>query len=1631
MDQQGPSKYKNIFSSSNAKPLYSNLKVDATAPTKLKCNARLFAVPYANGVGVYHVPKGTNQETIRIETAAPICLVHNKQISDYEFSPLEPTILATTTRADGLIRIWKIPEHLAIPSHAPPRKSVTDSSGKGDDVKEIDAASIYLAGHEKKINAIKFHPTVGNILSSASVDSTVRLWEVEAMQDRITLTCPKDENVQSLSFDYCGDKLACASTDASLHIYDIRANNLPAQTANTEYSAAKAIRTCWLTPDPLVLTTGFRKEGIRDMSVWDLRNLSKAAQSLIVQGTGVTILQPTWDQSLPLVYLTSKGEGVRVYELLNGVLNTIGTMKVERQATAMDLLPKSLCSSTKCEISRFLHLGVDNAVDMTSIFVPRVNGETAFQKDLYPPLTLVDPEATADRYFNKKESVEPLMVDFVDMGAPPPESEEESASSLQVPALPVLFGNRNRSKSLPRSTSMTRRMSSLSRDVSIRSLDAEANGGIVGSSSTDNVAALNSNQYHDGGVDLERRGWFGSYWEPHYLSLKKSKLYVSTHQDAESPLFYITLGTVKRIEPFAVGRAVPEDPNANQLGFLIETPEITYRFKAATYADRQNWVTTLQNHKTMSSGLAVAQPESANGSNTNSPHPIQKTSTVRRVVGNRDGAALIGEVTYLGNFEYTSPKAHPVWTKQIVVLDEEGLIHIYSGDIKEFTQGKPPLESLNLGSVISVRLTDSSRGVEGQNGGQSSNKPEIHSGLSGFQVNTSRRAMYFQCRSPYEAANWVLQIRRVVHSKSFIPAADLVSQDVLEGPVDVKAGLGPTTTGGGVPAGKYWLSIIDGTFYYFRGRFSTSPSHVIEATVVEQVRIPEDQELDAEKLANTSAKSKGNQSTHQASFNSKDLPALVVCLRGNNRCMHVLETMHERELWLKELSRIWMNAFDLLGKLGFTTDQMLNEAMAKTKADFWEDVPKVEFIHDKQVEKGEQKVLIGIYGKTRLTIRMVPLSWKALCVDASFVLDAGSSIYHWNGTKSSRLCRATAMGVAGRIRKERGTRPKVFLVEPDDYDLTSKLFKLLGLPDSTTKTELQIIQDKLPSSEFAESDDNPHQLRIFKVGSSLIRRRRVQFMYEGLCPSKQCLESPSVYLVQCPPHEVFVWIGKSATNEFRCMGMLLAKQLSQQMAADQPDLDLILVQKVNEGHESAVFKEKFVDYEGSLPISMRPMELAKGNIVTGIKQEPIDIGKLLIPEVHEQTLVDNGRSGNLTIYRVKDFTREVIDQNLVGQFFRGESYILMYTYKPALSGVERCISYFWQGMHSTITEKGTSALMTIELSEKTGGDVVQVRVVEGKEPKHMCLLFGEQQIVIRLGMSTDPATPRKYTTFDIREYYDGLCKAIECDVQELPFHTNHVSVMIGQQKAYKWHGRHASESEKQYADQIIKRFSKLPATPVPEGQESSWPEFSELFQKNRDKDHELRKDAAKFKSRLFVASSGSGMVKVHEIVHFTQDDLDPNVVMILDAGENIYVWFGTTSKTNEKMIAMETFVKYVEQSKLHNKTQTALWVTYAYQEPSDFTQHFHGFTKTKFPKDKTGLPVRKRPLNDVLKEYTKKTYSVDVLLSDRLPENVDPTKLEMYLSEEDFENIFKMKREDFMAMKPWKREEVKKTVGFF
>jgi len=91
--------------------------------------------------------------------------------------------------------------------------------------------------------------------------------------------------------------------------------------------------------------------------------------------------------------------------------------------------------------------------------------------------------------------------------------------------------------------------------------------------------------------------------------------------------------------------------------------------------------------------------------------------------------------------------------------------------------------------------------------------------------------------------------------------------------------------------------------------------------------------------------------------------------------------------------------------------------------------------------------------------------------------------------------------------------------------------------------------------------------------------------------------------------------------------------------------------------------------------------------------------------------------------------------------------------------------------------------------------------------------------------------------------------------------------------------------------------------------------------------------------RLFHCKEMSnGTLRALEINHFEQSDLVSDDVMILDSGDEIYVWIGNEAKDDEKEKGLDIAKKYLESDPTHRDgSNTLIFTIKEGEEPSSFT----------------------------------------------------------------------------------------------
>jgi hypothetical protein len=195
--------------------------------------------------------------------------------------------------------------------------------------------------------------------------------------------------------------------------------------------------------------------------------------------------------------------------------------------------------------------------------------------------------------------------------------------------------------------------------------------------------------------------------------------------------------------------------------------------------------------------------------------------------------------------------------------------------------------------------------------------------------------------------------------------------------------------------------------------------------------------------------------------------------------------------------------------------------------------------------------------------------------------------------------------------------------------------------------------------------------------------------------------------------------------------------------------------------------------------------------------------------------------------------------------------VISYVYRQG--GQEKCNLYFWQGSASTVIEKGTSAVISIEMSKDVGCEVSQTRVLEGKEPKTFYSIFKTSILIVLKETRAPEPTDHEPLVFEIRDY-EGRPKAYEVSFEEASsgFHT--LLILTGSESLIFSDGS-ALPSEVSGANALVDRFGINKGAKTVDSKV-----ISDFFLKN-GKEWSV-KGLARHKPRLFSCSGASGMIKV-------------------------------------------------------------------------------------------------------------------------------------------------------------------------
>ncbi|XP_041039391.1 supervillin a isoform X2 [Carcharodon carcharias] len=770
-------------------------------------------------------------------------------------------------------------------------------------------------------------------------------------------------------------------------------------------------------------------------------------------------------------------------------------------------------------------------------------------------------------------------------------------------------------------------------------------------------------------------------------------------------------------------------------------------------------------------------------------------------------------------------------------------------------------------------------------------------------------------------------------------------------------------------------------------------------------------------------------------------------------------------------------------------------------------------------------MLLQIKGRRHIQTRLVEPRASSLNSGDCFLLLAPQHCFLWTGEFTNVIEKAKASELAAFIQTKRdlGCRaPYVATIEEgiNSHTKTAKDFwRLLG-GQSSYQGAGNPDEDELYESAIVETNC------IYR----LVEDKLVpDDDFWGKIPRCSLLNSKDV-LVFDFGSEVYVWHGKEVTLAQRKVAFQLAKHLWNGTfdytncdinpldpgecnplipRKGQGRPDWAIFGRLTEHNETILFKEKFLDWLESKKPSQKTGVEEEQKQEHGIDLKPYDV-TLMIPQSSAPvgTTLDglnigrgygivegeDGRQFEITslsvdVWHILEFDYSRLPKQSIGQFHEGDTYVVKSKYLVSTTvgkrqkselvrntavGKEKCVYYFWQGRHSTVSEKGTSALMTVELDEERGA---QVQVLQGKEPPCFLQLF-QGGMIVHAGKreEEEESSQSDWRLYCVRGELpmEGNLLEVACHCSSLRSRTSMILLNVNKAVIYLWHGCKAQPHTKVVGKTEANKIKEL--RPLEAGLHSSINVtvhecdegsetvafFEALGRRDRKAYDCMLQDPGKFNftPRLFILSSSSGEFIATEYLYpardptmvnsmpFLQEDLytaQQPALFLVDNHHEVYLWQGWWPTENEiagsarirwdtdRKCAMETVLQYC---KVKNaKKPPKSYLIHAGFEPLTFTNMFPSWEHREDIAEITETEAEGCNkiilVEDVLDKLCKTQYPLAELQARPLPEGVDPLKLEIYLTDEDFQKALEMTREEFSILPSWKQVKLKKAKGLF
>lgn len=297
-----------------------------------------------------------------------------------------------------------------------------------------------------------------------------------------------------------------------------------------------------------------------------------------------------------------------------------------------------------------------------------------------------------------------------------------------------------------------------------------------------------------------------------------------------------------------------------------------------------------------------------------------------------------------------------------------------------------------------------------------------------------------------------------------------------------------------------------------------------------------------------------------------------------------------------------------------------------------------------------------------------------------------------------------------------------------------------------------------------------------------------------------------------------------------------------------------------------------------------------------------------------------GSKVGVQVWRIVKFKVTHWDKEQYGEFYNGDSYIVLNTYKEKEGDALLYDVHFWIGKYSTQDEYGTAAYKTVELDTLLDDKPIQHREVQGHETSKFRSYFPTFTL-LKGGADTGfrRVLPEAYVPrlFHVQKLSKGKISCTQISTKRGNLKSTDVFIIDNGNKIYQYNGDSCSHDEKFKAAQEIARLKgQRGKCRVESLDESATAEDHPALMLLKDGESKKKGESAKGERKMFRVSDDDGSLDMEDVDGFSKDLLNSDDVFIINTGEHVFCWVGARASIDERKNGLSYASNYL------NKTET-------------------------------------------------------------------------------------------------------------